>query len=169
MNQVSTKQNIAGTEVGITWIPTQDVEKYQPCRQVYGICFNDKNEILIIKDPDSDKWQIPGGTPEEGESREETLIREIQEEADVLVKDCKPLGVQQIDHPNNPNKTDGDRFYQYRYICSVANILEQTPDPATKITFDRKFVQTNEITNYVKWGETGKAMFEDAIKLQMSL
>ena len=162
---VSIKTNIAGQEVGITWISDQDVEKYQPCRQVYGICFNEKNEILIIKGPDSDKWQIPGGTPEGGETREQTLIREIQEEADVLIKDCTPLGVQQIDHPNNPNKVDGDKFFQYRYICKVDKVLEQTPDPATKITFKRKFVPSQEVTQYVKWGETGSAMFTDAIEL----
>jgi len=164
MSNVSIKTNIAGTVVGTTWIPDQDVEKYQPCRQVYGICFNDKNEILIIKGPDSEKWQIPGGTPEENESREETLIREIQEEADVIVEDCKPLGVQQIDYPDNPNKVDGDKFYQYRHICKVGKILEQTPDPATKITFERKFVPADKVTEYVKWGKIGEAMFRDAIR-----
>jgi len=52
---VSIKTNIAGTEVGITWIHDSDIEKYQPCRQVYGISFNENKEILIIKGPDSDK------------------------------------------------------------------------------------------------------------------
>ena len=55
---VSIKTNIAGTEVGITWIPDNDIEKYQPCRQVYGICFNDKNEILIIKGPGSQEAHL---------------------------------------------------------------------------------------------------------------
>jgi len=93
------------------------------------------------------------------------LIRELIEEADVKIKNCRPLGVQRVIHPNNPNKIDGDIFYQYRYICEVDKVLDQTPDPATGLMMTRKFVPAPTINDWVNWGKTGRAMFEDAINL----
>lgn len=162
---VINKATIHGVTVTLEWIKDDDLEKYQPKRQVYGICFDDKGQILIIKGPDSDRWIIPGGTPEAGETTEATLIRELIEEADVKIRNCRPLGVQRVIHPNNPNKIDGDIFYQYRYICEVDKVLDQTPDPATGLMMTRKFVPAPTINNWVNWGETGRAMFEDAINL----
>ncbi len=84
---------------------------------------------------------------------------------DIKVRNIKVLGVQEVDFPNNPNKQEGDVFYQVRCICEVEEILPQSPDPASDKTWERKFIPADKITDYVKWGETGKAMFESAIEL----
>jgi len=62
--------------------------------------------------------------------------------------------------------SDGDNIiYQSRFISKLKKLLPQTLDPATDNTWERKFVPASEITNHVKWGETGEAMFRDAIEL----
>ncbi len=152
---------------GLTWIRTDSVEEHKPITQVYGICFDDSGNILICRETSNGKWQIPGGTPEKGESIQETLVREVKEEVDVEIKDIRPLGVQRVDHPNN-SSSEGDLFYQVRCICRVKNVNDLTPDPASGNTWGRKFVPSNEITGYVKWGEIGEAMFKDAIDLAKS-
>ena len=149
----------------LRWILDGDFDKYFPCRQVYGICFNYNNEILVIKGPDTNNWLIPGGTPEEGEGYEETLIRELLEEADVKIKNLIPLGVQEVNFPDNPNRVDGDLFYQMRMVCEVDKLLPQTVDPAQGFVFERKFVPMEEITDWVRWGKLGGVMFADAIKV----
>lgn len=150
-------------DIVLTWIRTDNSQNYQPYFQVYGIVFNDKGEILLIQE--KGKWKIPGGTPEEGETDLATLKRELLEEADVAISKAIPLGVQRVDYPNNPNKEEGDLYYQYRYICLLDKLIDQTPDPATGITNPRKFVAADSVTEYIKWGESGNAMFEDASKL----
>lgn len=151
-----------------TWIKDDDVSDYKPVTQVYGICFNEKGEILVHSDAGS-AWGIPGGTPEEGENFEETLRRELLEEVDVEVEKCIPLGAQLVSVPNNPNKVQGDRFYQLRYVCIGTKALPQTPDPDNGRVHDRKFVPMEQITEVVKWGKSGAALFKDAIELYKSL
>jgi len=150
-----------GTKVLIEWINTRDVEKYQPITQVYGVVFNSKGEILICREKETGEWQIAGGHPEEGEIVAQVLERELLEEVDVIVKDIIPLGTQRISFPDNPTKPI---IYQVRCIATLDKLLPQTTDPASGNTWQRKFVQSKEVTSYVKWGITGNAMFEDAIE-----
>ena len=136
-------------------IQATDLNKFQPVSQVYGICFNDIDEILIIKKPDGDQWKIPGGRPEAGETLEETLNRELMEEATISVKNCQPLGVMQVVYPHNPNMSEGEQFYQARYVCEIVELLPNTIDPDNGLLHDRKFVPMEDITRWVAWGKSG--------------
>ncbi len=152
-----------GQDITLTWIKSEDLSLFKPFYQVYGILFNQAGEILLIQE--KGKWKIPGGTPEGEETDVDTLKRELVEEADISVSKIIPLGAQRVDYPNNPNKKEGDLYYQLRYICLVDELLPQTPDPDTGITNPRKYIPADQITEYVKWGEAGNAMFRDAITL----
>lgn len=153
--------NWKGNKFVVEWIKTNSLEGMTPITQVYGVCFNDKNEILIARKEDRGYWIIPGGTPEKGETIEETLKRELIEEADVEVKNIKILGAQKV-YPEGKPK---EYAYQVRCICELDKILPQTPDPDDNKNWERKFVPASKITEFVKWGITGKAMFRDAIEL----
>lgn len=152
-----------GQDVTLTWIKSEDLSSFKPFYQVYGIPFNQAGEILLIQE--KGKWKIPGGTPEGEEVDVDTLKRELVEEADISVSKIIPLGAQRVDYPNNPNKEEGDLYYQLRYVCLVDELLPQTPDPDTGITNPRKYIPADQITEYVKWGDVGNAMFRDAIAL----
>ena len=153
-----------GNKVKSTWIKTSDIGKYSPITQVYGIVFNDKGEILICRKGDGD-WQIPGGHPEKGETINQTLEREMLEEADVVVTDIQILGVQKGEFPDDPNSRP---HYQVRCIAKLKELLPQTPDPDNGETWERLFIPSSEVTNYVKWNTTGDAMFKDAIEVYSS-
>lgn len=56
------------------------------------------DKLLMIRRVDNDKWSLPGGTLEYGESLEECLIREIKEETGL---DIRIKGIQNI--YSNPN------------------------------------------------------------------
>lgn len=149
-----------GVTVTKTWIKTEKIEDYSPVSQVYGIIFNDKDEILICRSSETADWQIPGGHPEDGETFEETLDREVLEEVDVELENIRPLGVFKVEFSDGDNIT-----YQSRFVAELKELLPQTLDPANNSVWERKFVPASEVTNYVKWGTTGEAMFRDAIKL----
>ena len=149
----------------VEWIKTGSLNGLSPVTQVYGVCFNNKNEILIARKVGKELWVIPGGSPEENETIEQTLTREMVEEADVKVKNIKLVGAQKVYKEGEPEKY----FYQVRCICEVSKLFPQTQDPDDGVSWERKFVPVNEITNYVKWGTTGNEMFKDAIQLWQKL
>ncbi|MDP1719334.1 MAG: NUDIX domain-containing protein [bacterium] len=149
-----------GQAIVYTWIPTTDLASFGPVAQVYGVCVDKEGKILLIKD---ERWQIPGGTPEAGEAPEQTLKRELMEEACAEVDELRPLGVQEVRYHNNPNKEQGDLFYQYRYLALVKKLEPMRPDPDTGRQYERMFVGFDEIDNYVKWGRVGAEMFRDAL------
>jgi len=152
----------------LTWIRTDDVSKYSPITQVYGVIFNEKGEILICRGSNTADWQIPGGSPEKGETIEQTLKREIEEEADVLIKQIVPLGVQRVEYLESSDKAI---HYQARFVALVDKVLPQTLDPDPKINkvWQRKFIPHEKIAEFVKWGKTGNALFVDAIKVWNTL
>lgn len=47
---------------------------------------------LVLISHDGDHWGFPAGRPEENEQPEETLVREVLEEACALVTDYRLLG-----------------------------------------------------------------------------
>lgn len=152
-----------GQNITLTWIKSDNLSEFKPYYQVYGIVFNEKGEILLIQE--NGKWKIPGGTPETGESDIDTLKRELVEEADITVSKLLALGAQKVDYPNNPNTIEGDLYFQLRYVGLIDELLPSTPDPATGLVNQRMFVPAEKVTEYVKWGDVGNKMFNDAIAL----
>lgn len=150
----------------LTWLRDDDLDKYNPVSQVYGVVFNAKGEILIARKKPEDSWVIPGGTPEADESTEETLRRELKEEVDVSVSKITPLGAQKVELFGD--KEGKSTLYQLRYVTLLKELLPRTPDPDNGIIWERKFVPAKDINEYVKWDDSGAAMFKDAIDLLRS-
>ena len=56
-----------------------------------GICIDEAGEIVLISN-DEQSWDFPAGRPEADEDWEQTLRREVLEEACAVVKDARLLG-----------------------------------------------------------------------------
>ena len=148
-----------GETIQIEWMRMDSVDKLSPITQVYAVCFNEQNEILIGRKGSS--WNLPGGTPEGKETIAETLTRECLEEVDAKIKNIHILGAQKV----YSQKTPDDAQYQVRCICDFVELLDQTPDPDDGIVWERKFVPIEQANDYLKWGKTGEALFKDALAL----
>ncbi|MDD2208796.1 MAG: NUDIX hydrolase, partial [Bacilli bacterium] len=109
--------------------------------QVSGYIFNDKKEIIIVKNGKT--WTIPGGHPEIGESAEETLIRETMEESCVTIKNINYLGAVEVIENN-------EKYYQIRYTAKVNEILQFNDKWETS---ERKFVDLKDLHKYITWSE----------------
>ncbi len=122
----------------ICWIENFKIneEKYT---QVSGYIFNDKNELLIVKNGKT--WTIPGGHPEPNESQLETLEREIMEEACITIKDIRYIGAVEV-------VENGQTYYQLRYTAKVSDIL---PFKNEWETSERLFVSLEKLNEYISW------------------
>ena len=87
-------------------------EKYT---QVSGYVFNQNNQLLIVKNGKT--WTVPGGHPEAGETQEQTLNRELMEEACVTLKDANYIGAVEV-------VENGETYYQLRYTAKVDELLD---------------------------------------------
>lgn len=79
-----------GGDWRMAWYPPGDAPPGQP-HGANGFCVTTDDEVVLIS-PDGSRWGWPGGRPELGESWEDTLRREMLEEACAMVTDARLLG-----------------------------------------------------------------------------
>ena len=88
------------------------------------LALNQKNHLLMIKRTDNNRWGVPGGAMELGESLEETVKREVREEIGVDVKDLELFGVysgQEL-YYKYPN---GAEVYNVSVVYIIRNFNEE--------------------------------------------
>jgi len=103
----------AGKRFEVTWELGGDLPPRCHITQVSGVCFAPDDRIVMISS-DGNTWNIPGGHPENGESLEDALNREVLEEACCEVTELSLLGWQHV-----RDLQDNSVHYQMRYCCRV--------------------------------------------------
>jgi nucleoside triphosphatase len=64
------------------------------------LIYNDKNEIFLARGVKwENKWTVPGGHLEWGESFEESIKREVKEETNLEIENVELLGIQEAIFP----------------------------------------------------------------------
>jgi ADP-ribose pyrophosphatase YjhB (NUDIX family) len=99
-----------------------------PVRQVYGILFDEHDNVLVCND--RGRYNLPGGHPENGEDWLRTLERECIEEAQVEYVRPMYLGYVRV-----AETRDGvtEVYAQLRFVASIeaeANYYRQLADQA---------------------------------------
>ena len=130
---------IISDNIKIRWIENADI-KDKEYRQVSAFIYNDKNELLIVK---NETWTLPGGHPEAGETKEETLRREVMEETCSTIKDIHYIGAVEVIENN-------EKYYQLRYTAKLDKLLEYKREYETS---ERKLVNLENLLEYITWGK----------------
>lgn len=137
----------------IAWCEGFDIQN-QRYTQVSGYVFNEQNQLLIVKNGNT--WTIPGGHPENGETKEETLNRELMEEACVTLDKSHYIGAVEVIE-------NDETYFQLRYTAKVKEVL---PFKQEWEICERKFINLEDLPNYIKWskGITFSAQIESVKK-----
>ena len=83
-------QRIAIGDWLVSWHPPSDPPDGIP-HGAEGVCVTPSGEVVLIS-PDGVVWDLPAGRPEPGETWEDTLRREMREEACATVVAARLLG-----------------------------------------------------------------------------
>lgn len=132
------------------------IPKNLPITQVYGVLFTDDGRIMLRVD--NGFHGLVGGTPESGETYEETLHREVYEEVNCQISDLHYLGYQTVEG-------DGKPYAQLRYIAKLTKIGKNRPDLDGGKMCERILVPAEEAGDVLDYGEEGKEIICAAIKL----
>ncbi|MDO8639082.1 MAG: NUDIX hydrolase [Candidatus Daviesbacteria bacterium] len=122
-------------------------------KQIYGVCFY-QDQMVIVLNGKKRTWGLVGGKPEKGESIQQTLEREVQEESNMQVLRWRPIGVQEVTNPN------GSVDFHLRVVCKV----KPFGDSAL-----RKLIDPKDYKNYFDWEEIGEKIIQRAIQLKPKL
>lgn len=157
--QIKTRfDNPDGTVSVVTYEDADSFESldFDKIKQTYAVCIFDGKMVIVFHSKRKD-WTLVGGSIEPGESLEDCLKREIQEESNMKVLDFKPIGYQEV-------QTGDKIIYQLRYACNVEPYGEFTGDPDGKIT-EIKLIDPKDYKQYFDWGEIGDRIVTRALEL----
>ena len=103
-------------------------EYITPKVDIRAVIFNDKDEILLVKEKADGRWALPGGWSDVGYTPSEVVIKETKEETGYDVQVIKLLAVLDKRCYNNPASS----FYIYKFcfLCEIAD------DNDSGLTFD---------------------------------
>ncbi|MXQ55755.1 NUDIX domain-containing protein [Shimazuella alba] len=124
----------------VLWLPqpnkisevlSSDLPPMEQITTVFGL-ITYKKQILLANLYRG--WDLPGGHVEEGESLEETLVREVYEETKVIVEKPALIGYQQMEvlaEKPNEYRYPYPVSYQVHYHAKVRKICDFTGDQET--------------------------------------
>jgi 8-oxo-dGTP pyrophosphatase MutT (NUDIX family) len=121
-------------------------------KQVYAYIRDHDGRFLLQND--RGRYNLPGGKPEHFDADEiETLRRECLEESQVAIERPVYLGYVRVDEGSAP-------YAQLRYLAEVGELRPIAEDPATGKTYGREFVDLDDVTDRLQWGDHGVGQVE---------
>jgi 8-oxo-dGTP pyrophosphatase MutT (NUDIX family) len=99
--------------------------------------------ILLVCLIETDYWNIPKGHIDPGETKEETLEREMDEEIGCKVNVIKPLP--EVEY----NDGNGDDMIMYTYLCEIENGEPRPESPEYKL----EWIPVSEIIETLSYPE----------------
>jgi len=164
MNITKKYHGVSGVDYIFEYSDADSFDHLDPsqCRQTYGVCFF-KDKIIVVYHGKKGTWGLVGGTVEPGETLEQTLKREIQEESNMEVLNFLPIGIQKV-----IDTRDKSFFYQLRYVCTTRPYGPFISDPDGNIT-EIKLIDPLKYKDYFNWNKIREQIISRAIELKPKL
>ena len=144
------------------WLPAPYVPECELTIQSSGLCFTPQGLLTLVSDGKG--WVCPGGYPDAGETLEETLVREIWEEACATVLDYEYIGaIRTYELPPIPEGSL-PLFYQARFWVRIEN---GEFNPTHEMT-QRTEIRPEEFVETLRWNakRTAGLILQDALAVE---
>jgi len=143
-----------GKTIGVEWYDSQSIEdllnvKWQ---QIYAIGNLDGKVPVVLYE--TDKTNLPGGRTEVGETVQQTLERELEEEINCRVVSWRPIGYQKLAVPGM-----SEPVYQLRVYAKLEKIGEFENDPGGNV-IGYELIELNNLNKTIHYGNVGECMME---------
>jgi ADP-ribose pyrophosphatase YjhB (NUDIX family) len=132
---------------------SQEIGYITPKLGVDAAIFDDKGRILLLRRSDDDKWSLPCGWVEVGESPLTAIIREVKEETGLDVKPTHILGIYNAEAcaPHRPHNC-----CHILYLCTRL-------DGDLSISSESKDIGYYNINDVTPWHEEHNKVAKDAL------
>lgn len=101
-----------------------------PTIAIGAFIFNPKGEIFLIKSPNwGNRYVIPGGHVELGETLEDALVREVKEESNLSIANLKFLAF--VEHIYNEEFSEEKHFVFFDFTCNTNSKIVTLNEEAT--------------------------------------
>jgi len=162
--EIKQQEKVSGFDHLIEYSDIDSFDALNPkeCRQAYGVCFYG-DKLVIGYNGKKGTWNLIGGTIEHGEMFIDTLKREIQEESNMEVLSCLPIGYQKA-----TNLSTQQSVLQLRYVCIVRPYGDFIKDPAGSVS-EIKLIDPAEYKKYFDWGKISDRIISRALELKTEL
>jgi ADP-ribose pyrophosphatase YjhB (NUDIX family) len=131
-----------------------------------AIVENASSEILLLKRTDFGVWGLPSGSPEEAESSQAGIIREVLEETGLQIKQLKPIGFASDPKHETITFPNGDQIQNFCMVWHVTEwegTLKAADEEATELRFfdpthlpDMLPNHRRSIEKFLEYKRTGK-------------
>ncbi len=139
--------------------PTENLDG-KILQAVHGFCFYG-DKLVVVYANDKGYWTFPGGGIEQGETWQESTVREVKEESNMKVLYQELIGYIDV--------YEKDKIIrQIRSLCVVEPYGDFVSDPDKDIT-EIKLVEQKNYGMYVKWGEVGDYIVKRALEIKSGL
>lgn len=141
-----------GEKIDVKWFDISSKEDIPdlPWQQVYAIGDLDGKVPVVFYGGDA-RDNLPGGHVEPGESVEQTLVREIDEELNCEVLEWQPLGYQILTSEKHGT------VYQMRVFAKLKKLGEFKFDIGGSVK-GYKLVELGDLNGYIDYRNVGKRL-----------
>jgi ADP-ribose pyrophosphatase YjhB (NUDIX family) len=100
-----------------------------------AVIFDPQGRILLQRRSDNGNWALPGGTMETGETADECVVREVQEETGYEVKVLRVIGVYSDPKHTTITYPDGNTvaYVSILFECVVTGGAPALSDESTAV------------------------------------